>query len=458
MSKIDLGAAEAEWAGIDLGDARLNARAGLMVQRALEAPAESFPNQAKSVAELEAMYRFYGNERVTGEGIISPHVAATVERMEGRARVLVAHDTTENRFQSMSEDLGQLSCGGRGFISHVALAIAPGEAREPLGVLHIENIVRQGEPKRRSGIIDDPERESMRWHRGVESVAPLAPAGTTLVHLMDREGDAYPLLSMMVEGGHSFVVRALHDRATSEGRVRDLLEGQAVLARREVQLSARAATSNERKSKRYPAREARIAHVEIRAKRVRLLRPAHAQDGLATLELNLVVVTEPNPPKGEPPVEWRLWTTLPIVTAADALEVVDCYRSRWVIEEYFRALKSGCSLAKRQLESAHGLQNVQALFAPIAWMLLRLRSIARATPDAPGSRLLSPVQLKLLRMLLKRRKRVLSTKPTAREVMLGIAALGGHIPNNGDPGWIVLGRGLEDLLRTEQIMRALSEM
>ena len=29
--------------------------------------------------------------------------------------------------------------------------------------------------------------------------------------------------------------------------------------------------------------------------------------------------------------------------------------------------------------------------------------------------------------------------------MLGVAALGGHIANNGPPGWIVLGRGLTRL-------------
>ena len=33
--------------------------------------------------------------------------------------------------------------------------------------------------------------------------------------------------------------------------------------------------------------------------------------------------------------------------------------------------------------------------------------------------------------------------------MLGIAGLGGHIRNNGEPGWIVLGRGFDDLLLIE---------
>ena len=38
--------------------------------------------------------------------------------------------------------------------------------------------------------------------------------------------------------------------------------------------------------------------------------------------------------------------------------------------------------------------------------------------------------------------------------MLAIAGLGGHLPRNGDPGWLVLGRGIHDLLLRELGWRA----
>ncbi|HYP75722.1 MAG TPA: hypothetical protein VER12_07205, partial [Polyangiaceae bacterium] len=44
----------------------------------------------------------------------------------------------------------------------------------------------------------------------------------------------------------------------------------------------------------------------------------------------------------------------------------------------------------------------------------------------------------------------LPSKPTVRQAMLAIAGLGGHIKNNGDPGWLVLGRGFQFLLTLEQ--------
>lgn len=54
-------------------------------------------------------------------------------------------------------------------------------------------------------------------------------------------------------------------------------------------------------------------------------------------------------------------------------------------------------------------------------------------------------------------KKPLPRSPTAREALLAVAALGGHIKNNGDPGWLVLGRGLFDLLLLEMGWRARGE-
>lgn len=47
--------------------------------------------------------------------------------------------------------------------------------------------------------------------------------------------------------------------------------------------------------------------------------------------------------------------------------------------------------------------------------------------------------------------------PTARQAMLAVAALGGHLKSNGDPGWLVLGRGMHDLLLLELGWRAREE-
>ena len=149
-------------------------------------------------------------------------------------------------------------------------------------------------------------------------------------------------------------------------------------------------------------------------------------------------------------MEWRLWTLEPIDTAEDVLAIVDAYRSRWVIEEYFKALKSGCAVEKRQLESTAALLNALAIFVPIAWRLLLLRALARDAADTPATRVLTRTQLRCLDFALTKLRRTnLGKRPTTRDAMLGVAGLGGHIKNNGDPGWIVLGRGFDKLLTIE---------
>jgi hypothetical protein len=55
-----------------LGDGRLNRRLGLLVDSLAKRSAESFP-KALYDAELEAAYRFFGNEQVTPEAILAPH-------------------------------------------------------------------------------------------------------------------------------------------------------------------------------------------------------------------------------------------------------------------------------------------------------------------------------------------------------------------------------------------------
>jgi hypothetical protein len=155
-------------------------------------------------------------------------------------------------------------------------------------------------------------------------------------------------------------------------------------------------------------------------------------------------VIERDTPEGQDPVDWMLYTTEPIDTVADVLKIVDHYRSRWVIEEYFKALKTGCSYEKRQLGTRHALLNALALFIPIAWTLLLLRQQSRSADD-PGSAL-TEQQIQVLRAVMKR---PIPLSPSGRDLLLAVAALGGHIKSNGDPGWLVLGRGFQKLLAYE---------
>lgn len=407
-------------------------------------------------AEREAAYRLMRNDDVAFTGILEPHMLRSAERARRHGRVIVASDTTEVGFSTPREGLGRINDGelGRGFFLHVALAVTADGRREPLGVVAAREHVRlHGPPEkkfRHTERVAEQDKESARWWE-VASQAAKRLAGLHAIHVMDREADNYVLFARLLAEGQSFVIRGKHDRRVLIDGAKDpTLRNE--LRRLEGRVT-RTITINQRKPKplaaRYlPARSVRTAHLEFRSTTVvlRCPKPVPVTDLElpATLQLNVVHVTEPSPPDGYNPIEWTLYTTEPIVTPADIEAVVDAYDTRWVIEEYFKALKTGCALEKRELESLHTILNCLAVLMPMAWSLLRLRTAAREDSDADASTVLSPLQITILQRLSDVRMEI--DNPTVKDAYEAIAKLGRHIKNNGPPGWQVMTRGYLELL------------
>jgi Transposase DNA-binding/Transposase DDE domain len=449
---------EAELGNADLGDARRTARLTRVATAIVSDPSASFPDSMVLDADLEGTYRFLSNPRVTPDAVLAPHLRATAKRIAAESTVVIAHDTTEFTFGSFPR--GDLKRTGRGdsygFCAHVSLALTADERRLPLGVVGLHRFNRTfGASKVRNGKYkSDPSNTMLRWGEQVRAVHDDLADPSRVIHVMDREADDYTLLAQMQEDGQRFVVRQSGDRRQHPDhrfpKVRDALAIVAVVATREVPLTARRPITKKAHRSRYPTREGRVAELEFRAATVSVARTDTAsKDVPRQIELNVVHVLEINAPPGCEPVEWWLWTSDPIGNAEEILAVVDAYRCRWTIEEFFKALKTGCAFEKRQLESAHALANALSIFAPIAWRLLLLRTLARHA-DAPATAALTTTQIKCLRAFtLERLRRTLPDVLSARDAMLAVAKMGGHITNNGDPGWIVLGRGFDRLLDVE---------
>jgi transposase-like protein/DDE family transposase len=448
---------EAEFENAELADQRLDRRLIHLATLVAASPGSSFPIAAGNDANLEATYRFLNNDRITPEEILAPHTRQTVRRATSVERLVVAHDTTEFNFGRFErEDLGRVGRGKSfGFYGHFSIAV-DFSTREPLGVVGLRTHERSGDKGRRGheALQIASDNEFRRWFGGVSDADELLRAHHAPIHVMDREADSYGLMAELVRRELRFVIRMASQKRRTGGdteNVAEALVGLSVVAERDVPITARRPSAMPAYRKHFPERNARSARLKITSTRVTLLRPDSANRAPAkTLTLNVVHVFEPEPPEGEPAIEWRLWTDEPVDTAEQVLAVVDAYRCRWVIEEYFKSLKTGCAFEKRQLESKAALLNALAVFVPIAWRLLLLRTLARDESSAPATRVLTPLQLKCLASALRRLNREpLAQAPTVRDAMLGVAGLGGHIKNNGDPGWMVLGRGLEKLLTIE---------
>lgn len=446
-----------EMAGGELGDHRLNERRDRLMTVLEQHPDTAFPEACADDAEVEALYRFFRNRRVSLPALLEPHVRATHARCAAAGTTLVIHDTTDMVFAGAAPRAGlaALGPGRQGFWVHAALAVSADGLRAPLGLLSVVPFVRKrqapGTKKNPRARFEDPDKESRYWREGVAAVRTRCSAALETIHLMDRGADSYELFAALIAHGDRFVVRLTHDRrvVTAGGFERTLQEvtaRAAVCGIQRVPIAPRPRGNRPlRARQKHPTRAGRLATLQYAAQRLTLQRPHGRLYGQLPSELavHVVAVTERGTPPGEEPVQWWLLTTEPIDTADQVLQIVDWYRTRWMIEEFFKALKTGCAYEKRQLESLATLLVALALLAPIAWQLLLLRHLARRAPDGPAPAVLSPRQLQVLRAAPGNVQ--LAERPTLRDALLAIAHLGGHLKQNGDPGWAVLGRGLQKL-------------
>lgn len=428
-----------EYSGASLGDSRLSKRLVKLASRIGRRPDASFP-RTLGEAELEGAYRFFGNPKVDPEGILGPHVRQTVARIAQSEVALALHDTTTLSFRrdGHREGFGALNEHSQQLWTHATLAVRADGTRCPLGIVALST---------------EASIRHERWLDNVAGANEAVGSPRRLVHVMDREADDFALFSSLLEAQARFVIRLQHDRrVNSEGgpsiKITEALARATVTAEREVVINARGTKQGSKARQVHPARKTRPATLSIAAMSVVLHAPDRRPDLPKALTLHAVRVWEATPPSDEPDVEWLLLTSESIDDVEGLLRVVDWYRARWTIEEYFKALKTGCSIEKRQLESYSSFTNAVAFFAPIAWQLLLLRYRAHHEADRDGATSLPDGMLTVLRHIARR---PLPQVPSARDVFLAIAALGGHLRRNGDPGWQTLGYGFDRLREAAEI-------
>ena len=457
----ECGSLVAEPANGSLGDQRLNDRRNRVVTVLEQQPDTGFPDACADDAEVEALYRFLRNRRVSLPAILAPHVEATHGRCAAIGDVLVLHDTTDMVFAGeTSRADARLGPGRHGFWVHAALAVSADGLRVPLGVLSLVPFVRAAPwpgrrpPKNDCERFADPTKESRCWAEGVAAIRTRFAGAPTAIHVMDLGADSYELFAALVHQQDRFVVRLTHDRRVvredgAPGRLADAVTSSEVTCERHVHLAPRRDGKRTLSARTFhPAREGRLATLRITAHRVQIARPAHVRaTEPASLSVHVVSVSEVHAPPGADPVEWRLLTTEPIDTIEQIVRIVDWYRTRWLIEEFFKALKTGCAYEKRQLESLHTLLIALALLAPIAWRLLLLRHLSREQPATAATVALTPRQLQVLRA--SSVGAALPAAPTVMDALRAVARLGGHLRQNGPPGWLVLARGFEKLRTME---------
>jgi hypothetical protein len=393
--------------------------------------------------------RFLANPRVTVAALIEGWGAEIAASCADR-HVLAIQDTSEINFATTKErdrGLGEIGKGvGRGVLLHAMVGLDA----ETGGILGLVS----GRVWTRSGRVTTPhqqrplsEKETHRWLTTPQAAKAVLQRAALVTEVSDRESDFYEKWAYLPEPGFHILTRAQQDRSIAEGGGTLSTAPLRPAGSAAVELRAR------------PGRPARTAQLVARFGRVTLRRPAHLAkygDELAeTIEISLVEVSEVSEvgaPADAEPILWRLLTTHAIADAAMAWRVVDWYRQRWVIEQFFRTLKQqGLQLEDSQLESAERLIKLTAIAARAACAIMQLVQARDGHSAQPARIVFSPAEIETLHALLPEVEgnTALQKNPHPPNSLAWagwiIAKLGGWdgYPRSKPPGPITFRHGLE---------------
>jgi hypothetical protein len=211
---------------------------------------------------------------------------------------------------------------------------------------------------------DLSDKESQRWIATALAAKPLLAKAAMVTMLGDRESDIFALYASAVDEHFHVIARSMHDRKLAgDTGLYAAGEAMTVVEQRAIVLPARA------------QRAERVAPLELRFGAVSLARPQskflrHLPE---SLPLTLVDVREVNPHAGMEPLHWRLLTTHPVANAEQAWRIVEWYKRRWLIEQFFRVLKTqGFRLEDSQVSTAERLLKLVAIAAKAALITIQL--------------------------------------------------------------------------------------
>jgi len=437
--------AQDNFGGVQVGHGARNAAVLRLAENLCRHPGGTLPDKLACPADYQSMCRVVNRPEVTHERVLTPHYQRTRQRMEQTPGVvLLLHDTTELDYSGLDSitELGPIGNGhGRGYLCHHSLAVALA-GKEVLGlaeqILHARPPVPAGEGLRAKR--ERTSRESRLWSRAVTALGA-TPAERTWIDVADRGADIFEFLATEQALGRRCLVRACHNRAIQLGHQGDGAHG--LLFDHLRTLPAR----GKRKQTVYAAhgpQPERVAQLAIAVAEVRL-QPPHSKRGEyvnAPLPVWALRVWEPQPPPGVKAIEWFLLTTEPVRTVAEAWDRSDWYGCRPLIEEYHKALKTGCHIEEMQFTTAAALQPLIGLLSVVGVLLFQLRQASRR-PDAatrPAPTVADPIYEEVLRHW---RYKMPRSPLTVTEFFLALGRLGGHMNRkcDGAPGWLVLYRG-----------------
>lgn len=339
------------------------------------------------------------------------------------------HDSSKLDFTSQREKEGMGYVSGlyqRGLWLHNTLLLSGSGL--PEGMLCQQIIIRddKGYGKKHERKKRPFEaKESYKWAKGLSCGKEVATQyGCRLIHIMDREGDVLDVISVAWKQEQHFIIRSCQDRLLP-GKDETLQRLTLHLEQLEpVALEVELPDGRGKPGKH--ACELKWQEFEVEG------------NNLSVVALRSL---------SDPQIEWVLLTDQPVKAQQQALQVIQDYKRRWMVEELHKGMKTGCRMENRQFSSLHATLNSIALLTLMAVWLLRIKVQAQAGGDEDISPMLSEQEQQALQILAKKHLRPLQKQKlkefSAKWLAVLLANMGGFVGNQDRhmPGWQTLWLG-----------------
>jgi hypothetical protein len=446
-----------------IGDGRWGRRLIEMGGQAARSPAGRITECFRNDAERQGAYGLLESKAVTPEQVAAGVYIACARRCAELPFVYCAVDgtsltLTDRRREKDFGSIGTHTEGARGIKVINAMVLSPEGV--PLGLSAQQWWTRSTAPRPKHRHDLPPEgKETGHWldaMRQTRKVMSRWAPETRCWFQLDREGDAWPMLTEAALENHWFTVRSSHNRRVRRpgGRRAKL---RSLLARQPV------ATTYELEVKAGPHRKARTAHMVIRACTMTLdIRDKRTGRRFPTTANVVQAREQGTTPSGEKPIQWILLTNHPIDSTQDLLGIVFGYSMRWRIEELHRTWKNGaCRVEDTQLRSAEAVIKWAIILVAVAVRIERIKQLSREQPQRPAADEFSPLELRAITLLRFGKSAEIRVPDraalTIAEVTLWVAKIGGYTgkSSGGPPGSATLARGLKEVATVAQALEAL---
>lgn len=414
----------------------------------------SIVNRLSSLhTEKIGFYRMLSNTRFTHQNLLEGSFKLCLSNLD-TDHVLAVQDTTEFNYNGLKSklspddpDIGPTGSSKiAGFFCHPVLVVNP-VSNFLIGFSSVQIYNRlwgQANKKERkysqSGI---EEKESYRWIGSSVETKELLPKDVRVTIIGDRENDIYEDFDRVPDQRTDLLIRSRCDRkiAGEYKKLYNLLDHTKVTGSIGIEVNAQ------------KNRQKRTALLDIKFTKAKICAPNGLKVSQKELEIHVIEATE-NPstiPPNEVGISWKLLTTHEVDSLEKAVECINWYKKRWLIEELFRVIKTkGFEIESSQLADGFKLKKLLAMTLEVALQVMRLKLSLNDVNQKQGN-LFSNNEIKFLEKInrkiegeTQKQKNPYDEKTLAWVTWI-IARIGGWTgyQSQGPPGYLTVKNGLD---------------